>query len=443
MEKKPSPRIAVTAALVVAVGWSLSTGSAAAQSSAREILETATERYEARMGGIENYTLVQAVDGAVSTLYHERVESEGGRPLFRPVSPDELTEGVDGDAVAEAADLYAVFHQMAPRAVLRGEESVDGREAYVITVNDLSGIDFGSLTGLDEGSGSFVPSSVTVWLDTERYVALRTSMAGMVEMDGRDNEVTFDIRMEDYREVDGMLHPFRTEIAIEGFGAALSDEQRQQMERARERMQRQLERMSDEQRAMAEQMMDERMPDMASMSGESMTATVEVRELEVNAGPPENVGMQGRQEARSRAERQRRAAGEDEGRQEAREPVERPSPVDTSEYEPQYARYHGVYQSSGREGRSFFVTETCDGGRLAMGAMWGDVAPWVFEEVSEGEFRAPPISPGGSGMRVRIETDGGGAQVLTILSDGWEEYGTLTLSEELPERWDDCMQRRR
>lgn len=442
------------ATLAAAACLALWTGPARGQS-AGEVLRTAMERYGQRMEGIENYTVVLATNGSETTLYFERVASESGPPRFRAVTQGydletasagamgEAMAGGGGEAALGAADPYAMFDELAPRAELRGTEDVDGREAYVIAVDDLSEVDFGAVTGSRDGAESFRPGSMTLWIDTDRFVALRSSITGTLEMEGRSAEITLDARMDDYREVEGMLHPFRTDVSMDGLGGAMSAEQREQIRRAREQMESQLEGMSEEQRAMVEGMMEERMPDTEALAGGTTTMAMEVRELRVNEGPPEDMEAAAEREARMAEARERRAAepGE-EARRERRTPVERPSQVDPSEYEPQFPQYHGVYKSSERENRSFFVSETCEGS-LAMGAMWGDVSPWVFEQVSESEFHAPPISPGAPDMRVRFETGPGGARILTILSEGWEDYGTLTLSEALPERWGHCMQQRR
>lgn len=62
-----------------------------------------------------------------------------------------------------------------------------------------------------------------------------------------------------------------------------------------------------------------------------------------------------------------------------------------------FPHLHGVYgnpsRPSGRAGRKFFVSETC-GGQLAVGAMWGDVAPWILTRVSGDEYKwHRPLAP--------------------------------------------------
>lgn len=447
--RRPLPLILLAVALAIA-----SSPAAAVGQSAREVLETVMERYEERMEGIEDYTVVQTIAGTESTLYFERVETGDGLPRFRTVSSGDFpgespgTEpggGGEGAALA-AADPYALLEEMASRARLRETASVDGRRAHVIAVDDLSGIDLGLADeSSDEGTG-FEPRSATFWIDADRYVVLRSSMTGLLDAaEGGASEVTIDARMGDYREVDGMLHPFRSEVAIEGLGGAMSAEEREQLRRAREEMERQLEGMSDQQRAMVEKMMKDRMPDLDAMAGGTMKMSMEVRELRVNEGPPEGMRAAADRRAEMAASRERRAAEREKEQRRRREAesrrVREPARVDPAEHEMRYPEYAGLYESTGERTTTFFVTERCGSGALAIGSMRGDVAPWVFEEADDGEFRAPPISPGGSGMHVRFGTGPGGEPVFEILSGGWEEFGSFRRSGELPEQWDRCMQR--
>lgn len=317
MNTKSGWKVAVFSVLAVAVGMQIGSLRAYAEDSAEEILKTAMERYENRMKGIENYTVVQSMSGMKTTSYFERVETDDGRTHFRHVTSAGsmgMTAGDEmggymkqggGETAGEMVDPYMMFDQIAARAELEGTEKVDGREAYLISVDDLSGMDFGAMTGMaeaGEGSGGgFQPKSMTIWLDKDRYVTLRTVMEGTVEMEGEATDVTFDIKTGDYRDTDGLLHPFHTEIAMEGMGGGLTAEQQAEMEKARREMEKQLQGMDEKQRAMVEKMMKDRMPDMESMMGPGpMTVTIEVEEVMVNEGPPESMA--------GRADRMKRPA---------------------------------------------------------------------------------------------------------------------------------------
>ena len=101
-------------------------------------------------------------------------------------------------------------------------------------------------------------------------------------------------------------------------------------------------------------------------------------------------------------------------------------------------RFHGVYGSADQPGRDFFVTAPSapagselppPPGDLAIGAMWGDVAPWRvqsigdlrFEEISPSPYQPEPvrvefmIDPDGRVTGLRFETlfDGRGDLIRT------------------------------
>lgn len=66
--------------------------------SADEILATAVSRHDLRMADVENYTLVQEMNGVATSTYYEK-RTVDGRPVFVVVSPVELAlrrSGMDG-----------------------------------------------------------------------------------------------------------------------------------------------------------------------------------------------------------------------------------------------------------------------------------------------------------------------------------------------------------
>jgi len=317
------PRL-LTAVLMAgaAVLTGFHSGPAPAQAqTASEILQVAMERYQQRMEGVDDYTLVQSVGGMESTAYFQRVESEQEYPVYRQQAVLDLTQAGSkesahsfleeggGEMATGIADPSALFGQIASKATLQGTEQVAGHDAWVISLDDFSGIDLGAGMGpgaTGNSEGGFHPTSMKLWLDRDRYVTLRTSMTGTMEMEGQSTEVTFDARMDDYREVDGMLHPFHTEVSIEGMTGALTSGQQVQLSEAQKQLQAQLENMDEAQRAMVEKMMKDRMPDMETMAGSgAMTFTMEVGELRVNEGLPEAMT--------AKAEAMQEMAGQDPG----------------------------------------------------------------------------------------------------------------------------------
>ena len=134
-------------------------------------------------------------------------------------------------------------------------------------------------------SDSFTPKTGKLFIDTELWIPRRMEFTGDMKTDNGTHEVTSVISLEDYREVSGFLHPFRTVMRMEGIGAMIDPEMRAQYDE----MKRQLESVPESQRAMVERMMGaqmERMEEMMSGGDDTMTVEVIVKELRVNTGPP-------------------------------------------------------------------------------------------------------------------------------------------------------------
>ena len=85
---------------------------------AQEIIQTAIDRYEQRMSGVENYTIVQDVMGFESTSYYEK-HTVDGRSVFKLVdtygddSQDESSDGpmkIDLDKF-KREDIYKILRE--------------------------------------------------------------------------------------------------------------------------------------------------------------------------------------------------------------------------------------------------------------------------------------------------------------------------------------------
>ena len=273
----------------------LAPGALQAQS-ARDIMERAIEAYADRMDGVNNYTVTQVVMGMETTMYFVRKEEDGHVAFL----PDMTRMTVDGRPMGDSLAMssqgmdsnYFMRDDFVERMRTDGTEDVDGHRCHVLVVDDFEGLD---LTDFAGGVGGFQPQSLRMYMDTDDYVTRRMDMAGVMDMNGEQREMSTSVLMLDYREVDGMLFPFRVEISTEGLGQAMGDamgggmseEDRAEMQDMLAQMEKELEKMPEAQRAMMEQMMKGRMEGMSEMVGEAMSAmVVEVLELKVNGGPP-------------------------------------------------------------------------------------------------------------------------------------------------------------
>ena len=270
-------------AALCALPFALIPTSAASQTSAAEILEAALAHHEARTSGIENYTIVQNAMGMESTIYFER-ETVNGRTVFRP-----RRMSVGGQSMPVDDDEAGSPHEMLATAVehvkLEGTETVQGRTTHVLAIDDLSEVP--GFAPLPEDAGDMELRRATLYLDAADHVIRRMVMEGTATVDGATQPLTMDIQLEDYRDVEGLLHPFRTVMKMTGPAPNMSAADIEQARRSFEEMKASMAKMSDAERKMMEGMIQPQMERLEKMlSGGGMEFVVEVTDLRVNTGPP-------------------------------------------------------------------------------------------------------------------------------------------------------------
>lgn len=250
--------------------------------SGEDVLRTAMERHEERMAGIENYTLVQEVMGFESTTYFVREEVEG-HTVFVP-------ESHMGSEAGQRApgNPYGDFTELAQKATHEGTESVDGESCHVVVVTDLEGTNFFQAPEQGQaGGGDFEPEKVTFFVGTDDYLMRKMVVEGTATMQGSPREATFTAHFSDFRDVEGMVHPFKTQVSTKGLGADMSEEEMEQMRESLQEARTQMENMPESQKKMMEQMMGGQLERMEKMlASGAMDFTVEVKEIRVNQGPP-------------------------------------------------------------------------------------------------------------------------------------------------------------
>lgn len=271
-------RAKISASFIVVAGYALMTVPAALPQSAEEVIETAIKRYEQRMSAVENYTLVHDIMGMeVSNYFVKRMVD--GRPVFQI---SDAYGGEDDDALGQ---MYNEFTMVADRAALHGTEPIDGKKTYVLSVDDFSGLDWGSEMGDNQ---VFTPKKGLFYLDSDEYILRKLIMEGEMEGEGGTSPVTMEALFQDYREVKGMLHPFRTTMTMRGVTAGMSEEEMEEARQSLEELKRQMESMPEAQRKMMESMMKDQVERLEEMvNSGNMEFTLEVKELRVNEGPPE------------------------------------------------------------------------------------------------------------------------------------------------------------
>ena len=249
--------------------------------SVADVVDQMYEAFEQHSAGVDNYTLVQSMVGFETTMYFEK-EIVDGRPMFR--MSDSYAGGFNmslGDDNVGYGDIFQFGPDMVEHGRYAGREQIDGNDVHVLAVDDLSALDITGPSGTEDME--FVAKSAKIHVDVETMVVRRMQFEGEATTDAGVQEVTTQVDMQDFREVDGLLMPHHTVMHIDGLGGMMDPETQAQMEE----MKRQLESMPEAQRAMMERMMAGQMESLEKMmSGEGMTIDVTVTEIRVNAGPP-------------------------------------------------------------------------------------------------------------------------------------------------------------
>jgi hypothetical protein len=271
-------------ALLVLVALPLQAGA----QNARDLMQAAWESQIERLAGVENVTIVQEVMGMETTLRMEKRDMDG-TPVLYPVSvsmggmntpiPQDMPQG----------DWARPFQEeWIERARLEGEETIDGHRTYVLAIDDFSGLEMPGVPGAGQGGPEITPVSVRMWLDPDGYLTRKVVMDMEARQeDGTTSDVHMEMFMEDYREVEGYVHPFLTRTVTEGLMES-ADVDQEELRAQLAEMRAQLESMPEAQRRMMEGILNSQIEQMEGMLGGEggMEFTITVKELRVNSGGP-------------------------------------------------------------------------------------------------------------------------------------------------------------
>lgn len=258
-----------------------------AAQSGPDLMRRAAAAHEARLSGVENVTIVQDMMGMETTLYMERRDI-GGTATLVPVETEVGGMTVQSPEMNPSGWSSAFQDEWIERTRAEGTEVVDGRTLQVLVIDDFSGLDLAQMTGPGMEDAEFLPQRIRYLLDPEDLVVRSMTTEGEVEReDGQRAPVRMEMQMDDYREVDGYLHPFASRMHISGMMEAMDADQ-EEMRAQLAQMREQFDAMPENQRAMLGGMLREQMERIESMIGDdgSMEMVITVRELRVNAGRP-------------------------------------------------------------------------------------------------------------------------------------------------------------
>ena len=277
---------ALVAGMATAPGAAVTVATPAAAQSAADIFDQMIDRQRERLSGIESILIEQETMGVATTLYMVK-EMVDGEPTLVPrmTVVGGMNVPIQGGVAADAWSGSARVHrQWADRFRLDGNVEVNGRAAYRLAIDDFAGIDLGAPPGQDT---PMTPRSAVFYVDRSDLLMIRMEMELDATTDtGETRIVKMASTMDDYRNVEGYLHPFRTSISWGGLmdlGADGMDPA--ELEQQLEEMEEQLEDMPADQRALMERMLKPQIERLRDMPGGAPMEIIVTR-LEANVDPP-------------------------------------------------------------------------------------------------------------------------------------------------------------
>jgi hypothetical protein len=254
--------------------------------SAAEIMRQALDAQVDRLAGVENVRIVQDIMGMETSVYMEKREMDGVPVLFPvSISVAGMTNPVPQD-MAQSDWSNPFQDEWIERAKLEGEETLDGHRSYILAIDDFNGLELPGMPGGNQ-AGGITPKSMRFWMDRDDFLTRKVEMDMEGKgQDGSPQNIHMELFMEDYREVDGYIHPFVTRTLTRGMMQA-ADLDQAEIEAQLAQMRAQLDQIPEAQRAMVEGMLNaqiERLETMLNSEDGNMEMTITVKEIRVNAG---------------------------------------------------------------------------------------------------------------------------------------------------------------
>lgn len=209
----------------------------------------------------------------------------GGMADFLDFTADARREMEARDVTAEAREDAADMADFARAARLVGEETVDGRRAFLLRAGDLNRVQ--KVDGEE-----FTIQTVSLWIDGEEYVPLRMKVDGVAKSGRETRAMAIERDDLDYRKIGTMYEPHRQVMRIVGVMNAKEEADMRKAQKEMAEFERQMEQMPAAQRQMIMGRMGPQMEMMKKMAaGGGIETVTEVHSIRVNAGLPDQMDM--------------------------------------------------------------------------------------------------------------------------------------------------------
>ncbi len=211
----------------------------------------------------KTYVKKVSKDGEATYTMKTDMKNGGTSPLSANTPASASPYGVDFDALRK-------------HATHEGTATVDGSTVDVLRVDEPQKV----MKSRKQISGSL--NRARYLIDRKRHVPVRVIVKAQQKGRGEEPRTsTITVDLKDYRDVDGLVYPHRTEIT---YDLGMSEEQKQQMKQAIER----IKNMPEKQREKMKKMMGSNFEKLQRMMSDE-PIVINVTQLKVNVDLPEGV----------------------------------------------------------------------------------------------------------------------------------------------------------
>lgn len=251
--------------------------------SPQEILDRMIEQYTNSIEDVETMMMISRMEGFMETesdtTYYRKVETDGFPTL----------QAVDSDSQTPAANYYNFqenYDALVENSTYEGTETVNGREAHVLFIEDVSTL-YDDMVTTPEAQQQAEPQSGRMYIDAEDYIPVRMNFD--INYEG-EYTGSADMVMSDIRNVDGMLIPFQMEMKIEGISGSMSAEDMADAKESMKQFEEQMENATGLQKRIMESTLKPQMERLQKILEEgAMTMTTIIEDVQTNVTIPEEM----------------------------------------------------------------------------------------------------------------------------------------------------------
>ncbi len=264
---------------------------------AEKVIQNCVVSYEKQMKGVKDITTVTdkgvtyekwtTINGKKVCKTRREMEMMGKK--FVTIYDGEYLwrkDPVSGEVTKEAID-YSLFDMMenlkTAETQYGGTEKIDGYKTYILNIKDMTELAGFAKQEKEEMEKEKVKTSGKIWVDAKDWIIRKIEIDIEDVKEGKKGKFS-TVEMKDFRNIKGLLIPFRTVVTLGEGMPKPSPEEEQEMREELAEMKKELEKMSPKERKMAEKMMKlqiEMMEKVLSGGGGEVT---EVKSVTINTG---------------------------------------------------------------------------------------------------------------------------------------------------------------